>query len=204
MSRVAVVDSGTSNLDSIVRALEHEGATVGMVERPSDLRDATHIVIPGVGAFPEAIRNLRSSGVAEEIVDQATGRSIPVLGICLGMQLLATRGGEVAPTDGLGLIPGEVLKLEGSSIERVPHVGWNAVTRRSRATLFEDVDPSADFYFVHSFHFVPEVEGDIAATTDYCGGFVSAVQRGSVFGVQFHPEKSLRNGLGVLRNFLSV
>ena len=200
-----IVDTGLCNLDSIARAVEQcQGRSPVVTSDPNDLDDAARIILPGVGAFPEAMSRLTSTGMADAMREQAIGRNVPFLGICLGMELLATLGHEVTPTPGLGWISGEVRPLRPEPGERLPHVGWNEVHRVGKPALLRDLDDGRDFYFVHSYTFVPSDREVVAATTPYGGGFVSAVERGNVFGVQFHPEKSQLAGFQVLSNFLTA
>lgn len=203
MSVVAVLDHRLCNIDSLTRALAELGAAPRVARTRGDLDGATHIVLPGVGAFPAAMRNLRDAGLVDALRARVAAGPIPVLGICLGMQLLAARGTEHESVEGLDLIPGEVRRLTPTAGERVPHIGWNAVRAVPGARLFDGVPPDSDFYFVHSYHFA-EAGDAVAATTPYCGGIVSAIQRGMVFGTQFHPEKSQRAGRRVLKNFLDI
>ena len=205
MQRVAVVDYGMGNLDSVRRALEECGAEVTIATEPDELRVADKILLPGVGAFPDAMARLRSSGIAEglrAVVDAGA----PFLGICLGMQLLLTTGTEGGTTEGLGFIDGTVERfVPGPGAERIPHAGWNELHRANgRATLLADVPDGADVYFVHSYHAVCADPADVAATTPYCGSFTSVIERDNVHGAQFHPEKSQRHGFQLLRNFLSL
>lgn len=201
---VTVIRTGLSNLGSMVRALEECGAAVRVAEGAADLEGAARIVLPGVGAFPEAMARLERDGFADAVRDHAR-RERPLLGVCLGMQLLADEGEEMGGAKGLGLIPGKVVALKtAEASERLPHMGWNDVRPRGRSPLMRDAPDGADFYFVHSFHFAPEDPADIAATTPYCGGFVSIVARGATFGTQFHPEKSSRAGARLLASFLAA
>jgi imidazole glycerol-phosphate synthase subunit HisH len=201
---VAIVDTGLCNLDSIARAIEDCGGKPLVTDDPLDLERAARIVLPGVGAFPEAMARLRSRGLDAALSEQVIGREIPFLGICLGMQLMATRGTEVRETAGLGWIDGEVGLLEGRPGERIPHIGWNEVEPTAGSPLFRGIAPGRDFYFVHSYVLRPARDEDVASMTPYGGGFVSAVNRGNVQGVQFHPEKSQQVGFAVLRNFLNL
>lgn len=207
MAGVVVVDYGMGNLDSVRRALEECGARVRISDDPGDLAAADRIVLPGVGAFPDAMRNLAARGLDEALTKQVVDEGVPILGICLGMQLAARLGHEVEPTQGLGWIAAEVVRMrppaEGAQRERVPHIGWNEVVPVRDDPLFAGVPSGADFYFVHSYRVACLDPGDVLATTPYCGGFVSAFARGNVVGVQFHPEKSQHHGLALLRNFLS-
>lgn len=204
MAKVAIIDYGMGNLDSVRRAVEECGGIPLIAKEPSDLRTVARIILPGVGAFPQGMRNLREKGFVKELENQVLVNKIPFLGICLGMQLLAGKGWEVQETKGLGFLEGEVKRLTPVNSERVPHIGWDEVIFTRQTPLFSDLLSGKDFYFVHSFHLVCEREQDIIATTPYCGGFVSAVSRSNVFGVQFHPEKSQRVGFQVLANFLKI
>lgn len=204
MQRVAIIDHGLCNVDSVWRAVEEHGAKADVTCAPADLELADKMILPGVGAFPDAMRVLEESGLAAAIVEQALAEQIPLLGICLGMQLLARSSTEVTPTAGLGLIDAEVVRLEPAQGERIPHVGWNEVEPTRSSPLFTGIPTAADFYFVHSFHVRCLDEADVLATTPYCGGFTSVVERANVFGTQFHPEKSQRHGLALLANFLAL
>jgi glutamine amidotransferase len=202
VTRVVVVDYGVCNLDSVRRALEECGAAVEVSGDPAALGRADRILLPGVGAFPVAMRHLTDRGLDEALVSEVRAGA-PLLGICLGMQLLATKGTEAGGADGLGLIPATVERLEPTATEqRIPHVGWNEVTPAVDHPLFTGIEPTSDFYFVHSFHVCCDDPDDVVATTPYVGGFASAVSRGTVHGVQFHPEKSQQAGFALLRNFL--
>ncbi|MCU0274229.1 MAG: imidazole glycerol phosphate synthase subunit HisH [Acidimicrobiales bacterium] len=200
--RTAVVDTGLSNLDSVVRALEHCGADPVRVTAPDGLDGARRIVLPGVGAFGTAMGRLHGLGLVDALDRLVLGDGVPVLGICLGMQLMLGVGEEGGETKGLGWIEGRVVRLLPDPGERVPHVGWNAVDPTPGSAPFTDVEPGSDFYFVHSYHVVPDDPSVVAATTPFAGGFVSAVASGPCWGVQFHPEKSQAAGFAVLRAFL--
>lgn len=205
MNRVGIVDYGLCNLDSVARAVEECGAIPVVTDQPKELESVHRLILPGVGAFPDAMKNLRDRGLDQALRQQVLDRSIPLLGICLGMQLLATRGQEVQMTPGLDLIAGEVLRLQPNGEDfRIPHVAWNEAHRKKASPLFASIDDDKDFYFVHSYHLKPDNEEDVLARTPYGAGFVSAVQHGIVFGVQFHPEKSQKPGFQLLRNFLSI
>ena len=205
MNRVAIIDYGMCNLDSIARAIEECGGDPFVTDQASDLGSANRIVLPGVGAFPDAMGNLRELRLDVAMAEQVLQNGIPFLGICLGMQLLAERGWEVRETEGLGWLSADVRRFEpGESGDRVPHVGWNEVYPTRESALFRGVRPGADFYFVHSFHVDVSDEAQVLARTPYCGQFVSAAERDNVFAVQFHPEKSQKAGFQVLRNFLAI
>lgn len=203
MSQVVIVDYGMGNLGSVSRAFEECGAKVRISDDPQEFSTATHIVLPGVGAYPEGMANLKTNGWPEAFAMVAIKEKIPLLGICLGMQLLSTIGQEGEFTRGLDLIPGEVKKLVPlGQGERIPHVGWNEVWHLQENPLFQGIPNGADFYFVHSFHFDVKDPQHMATWTPYCGKFASSVRLGNVFGVQFHPEKSSTAGFTLIRNFL--
>ncbi len=205
MNTVAIVDYGMCNLDSVARAVEECGGKPVVTDQAKDLKTANRIVLPGVGAFPDAMRNIKQRSLDKIMYEQVIEKQIPFLGICLGMQLLATRGWEVEESEGLGFIPGEVERLEPFGEDtRIPHIGWNEVCFVRESPLFNGIASGKDFYFVHSYHLSPQDENNVLAGTPYGKGFVSAVQRGLIFGVQFHPEKSQRLGFQVLKNFLAI
>lgn len=201
---VLLVDYGMGNLASARRSLEECGGRVLVSDSPSAIACADRILVPGVGAFPLAMQRLRERGWVEELRKAVLVDHLPLLGVCLGMQLLADEGDEVEVTQGLGLVRGRIERiLPETPDERVPHVGWNEVKHRG-APLFDKIPDGADFYFVHSYRFVPAHCDSILATVPYAGQTVAAVGNGNVVGVQFHPEKSSRVGFQLLRNFLSA
>ena len=202
--KVAVVNYGINNIGSVQRALNDLGAEVVVAAEPSMLAGANRIVLPGVGAFGEAMARLRADGWVDALrMHVMEGR--PLLGICLGMQLLGSSSEENGLHEGLALIPGRVRRLDalGCSL-RIPHVGWNEVRYDEGARLFAGIPQSTDFYFVHSYAFDPEESDTIVGTTSYDRDVVAAVRKGLVFGTQFHPEKSSKAGRQLLRNFLDV
>lgn len=202
---VLIIDYGMGNLGSVRRAFEECGADVLVSTNPGELKTASHIVLPGVGAFGDGMSNLKSGGWIEPLKSTLLTEQIPFLGICLGMQLLADRGFESGECEGLGLIAGEVKKLVPTHArELIPHIGWNEVCPISQSGLFENTAPGTDFYFVHSYHFVPQNKVHALAETPYCGRFVCAVGQDNILGVQFHPEKSSKAGFGLIRNFLRM
>jgi glutamine amidotransferase len=189
------------NRRSVQKALEHVGARVSITSDLAELGGCDGLVLPGVGAFPLAMRNLRELGLAQLIAERVTA-GVPLLGICLGMQLLFERSEELEPTDGLGLIGGEVTRLDTSGL-RIPHIGWNDV-RFERPSILTQRLPSAGcpFYHVHSFAARPRDDGDLVGSTEYGRRFATIVEHDQVFGVQFHPEKSSAHGLRLLQNFV--
>lgn len=205
MCEVAIIDYGLCNLDSIARAVEECDGDAIVTDDPDDLEGAEKLILPGVGAYREAMTNLNEAGLSDAIRRQVDADT-PMLGICLGMQLLADGSEEFGNSDGLGLIPGSVKKLVPvQTDERVPHIGWNEVhLRRNNPVLLNGIDPSKDFYFVHSYYFDVGDTNDLVATTPFAGGFASVVNRGRVWGTQFHPEKSQKAGFALLRNFLAL
>ena len=205
MKSVAIIDYCMGNLDSGARAVEECGGRPVVTGNPGDLASATSIILPGVGAFSEGMRNIRRLGFDVALEEEVLGKGIPFLGLCLGMQLIATRGSEGGDTLGLGWIDAEIVRLEAREPgERVPHVGWNEVHLLRASALFPDPALRRDFYFVHSYCMQPEDPEVVLATTPYCGGCASVIGRDNVFGLQFHPEKSSRSGFDVLTNFLAL
>jgi imidazole glycerol-phosphate synthase subunit HisH len=197
---IAIVDYGMGNRRSVEKALEHVGARPQITADHDVIRRADGVVVPGVGAFPEAMRRFRAAGL-DDLVTERADAGVPVLGLCLGMQLLFEASDEHEGATGLGLLPGTVRALHAP---RVPHIGWNLVTFRRPSALTEGLGEAAAFYHVHSFACRPANPDDVVGAGDYGGPFVSIVERGNVMGVQFHPEKSSRDGLQLLRNFAKV
>lgn len=201
----AIIDYGMGNLLSVQRAFEKCGSDAVIIENPLELRSAERIVLPGVGAFPDAMGNLRSGGWIEELNRAVLKKEKPLLGICLGMQLLADKGYEGRETEGLGYISGKVILLNRTeATERIPHVGWNDIEKYGESPLFEGIEDGANYYFVHSYHFEVKDDENIASLTPYCGKFVSAVKKHNIVGTQFHPEKSQKAGFKLIKNFLRM
>jgi len=201
--KVAIVNYGMGNLASVRRVLEDLGAAPFIAEGPASLADADRIVLPGVGAFSAAMHNLTQQGWCDALQHLVVDRRKPLLGICLGMQLLATRGEEGNPTDGLGFIDGTVKRLDAIGCAlRIPHVGWNQITHVPDEPMFARIPQESDFYFVHSFAFAPAAVDSVSAFTDYGARVVAAVRHQNIWGVQFHTEKSSKAGRQLLQNFL--
>ena len=194
---IAIADYGMGNRRSVEKALAHVGASSVVT---ADVRDASAIILPGVGAFPEAMRNLERTGLGEALVERAAA-GVPLLGICLGMQLLFESSSEHEGAEGLGILPGTVTALESP---RLPHIGWNLVTFERESALTEGLGEAAAFYHVHSFAARPADPADVVGTSEYGERFVSVVERDNVMAAQFHPEKSSRDGLRMLRNFAEL
>jgi imidazole glycerol-phosphate synthase subunit HisH len=197
---IAILDYGMGNRRSVEKALEHVGARASITSDHDALRRAAGLVLPGVGSFPRAMENLRELGL-DELLRERLAAGTPVLGICLGMQLAFDSSVERGGAAGLGIVPGEVHALQTGAL-KLPHIGWNAVRfTRPDSPLLASLPDRCAFYHVHSFAPVPAEEQDILATAEYGQQFVTAVQRGSFYGVQFHPEKSSAAGLRLLANF---
>jgi imidazole glycerol-phosphate synthase subunit HisH len=201
---VGVVDSNICNLTSVLNALKLLDVDAKTCKDPQSLEEHSHLILPGVGAYSKGMETLRISGLEQAILEAAK-KGTPILGLCLGMQLLAEAGTEFGSTLGLALVPGVVTRLEPSSPTfRVPHIGWNEVSTVRDSILFRDMpDNPASFYFVHSFGFADARAPEVCALTDHGGPVVVAVEKDNVFGVQFHPEKSQRCGLALLKNFVT-
>lgn len=194
-----------SNLSSIRQAIIECGGIVHISDDPYSLCDATHIILPGVGAFFDGMKNLRERGWVESIRKAALEDGVPFLGICLGQQLLADKGDEGGATKGLGLVPGTIKKFQPTEKkERIPHIGWNEVTIVQPDDIVSGIPDHTDFYFVHSYFFSPAAQSSVIATTPYCGSFASVIKNKNVYGTQFHPEKSQNAGFSILKNFLSL
>ena len=197
--RIALIDYAMGNLRSVQKGFEHAGvAGVFVTGDPAEVSSAHGIVLPGVGAFRDAAANLRASGVWE-LISERVAAGTPFLGICLGMQLLADVGLEDGEHEGLGIVPGRCERLPGGV--KVPHIGWNTVSYPRESRLFDGIAEASAFYFVHSYHVVPEDTSCIIGASVYGIPFVAAVGSGGVYAVQFHPEKSSAAGLAVLANF---
>lgn len=197
---IGIVDYGMGNLASVKNAFEHMGYDTYRCVNVNDADQCERLILPGVGSFRAAMQALRSHGW-EEAIHRYVESGRPLLGICLGMQLLFELGEEHGPTAGLGLIPGEVILLKPAAPLKVPHVGWNSLVAPAHHPLLEGIRPNVDLYFVHSYHCVPRDRADVTANCDFGGYFVAAVARHNVAGMQFHPEKSQPSGLRILKNF---
>lgn len=199
-TRIGILNLELGNLRSVSNAFYHLGFDAEVVSDAAEFDDLTHIVVPGVGAFAPASQRLLGSGLRGSLREFAeSGR--PLLGLCLGMQLLATEGEEGGTRPGLDLISGTVRPLDASVVTSIPHVGWNDVTICGAHPVFSGIRTGVDFYFVHSYRVANLSRSDVLATTDCGETFPAIVGRGNVLGFQFHPEKSQANGLRLLENF---
>ncbi len=199
--RVALIDYGAGNLRSVARALAEAGTSPQIVSDPGGLRGADAIVVPGVGAFAPAMARLGAAGLVEPI-SEAARRGVPLVGLCLGMQLLFEDSDEGGPTPGLGLIRGRVRRLPSGL--KVPHMGWNTLEPRARDPLWEGLPPRPFVYFVHSYVAVPDDARVVVAETTYGVRFASVVRQGTIWGLQFHPEKSSGTGARLLGNLAGL
>jgi glutamine amidotransferase len=198
---IAILDYGMGNLRSVEKALEHVGVTATISHDAAEVRAADGVILPGVGAFPRAIERIRERGL-DELIAERRDAGVPILGICLGLQLLFDSTTELGGAVGLGLLEGGVAELEAEGL-KVPHIGWSPVRWEQESRLTEGIESETPFYFVHSFAPSPSA-GELLGSAAYGARFACAAQSGNVFGVQFHPEKSSAAGLRLLSNFAGV
>jgi glutamine amidotransferase len=202
--KVGVINYGMGNLNSVRRSFEEIGADVVVANHPSALYDVDKIVLPGVGAFAEGMAHLNQGDWIPVLNDLVHIQHKPLLGICLGMQMLASMGYEGIETPGLGYIPGDVKRIDLLGCkERIPHMGWNEVRYKAKSIIFDSIPDASDFYFVHSFAFEVNNSDNLIATVDYGCELTAIVGSNNVFGCQFHPEKSSKAGRQMLKNFMS-
>ena len=200
MSYIAIVDYGAGNLMSVHNSLDFLGYENKIAASPEVIEQAAGVILPGVGAFPDAMDALHASGLTDAVLEAA--KTKPFLGICLGMQMLFKESDEVRPCKGLGLLPGRIERIRTRL--KLPQIGWNALDILRPNAMTEGVQQGDYVYFVHSFMAVPAEEGDLAAVTDYGARVPAMVARGNLFGCQFHPEKSGKVGLAMLKNFAEL
>lgn len=191
------------NLGSVEQSLSFLKTRFITSNNPDELALADAYILPGVGAFPSAMEHIREMGIEQLLQTEVLENNKPFLGICLGMQLLANDSQEQGFTRGLGWIDAHVMKLAPAQNLNVPHVGWNNISFKPNELMFSDINPDPHYYFDHSFHFVCKDENLIVSRCDYGGDIISAIRKGHIFATQFHPEKSQRNGLKLIRNFLT-
>lgn len=204
--KVGIIDYGSGNFTSVYNAVHSITDQIVVITTASHFDECTHIILPGVGTFPQAKEKLDTLDITEKLKEQVIKLKKPFLGICVGLQILADIGFEFKETQGLSLVKGEVKKFDFSKDDSLvlPHIGWNSVHSFEGNPLFEGVDPEeSNFYFVHSYHLISKDPEATFTYTDYGYDFISAFQKNNVFGVQFHPEKSQHNGIKLLTNFLN-
>ncbi|HUI68040.1 MAG TPA: imidazole glycerol phosphate synthase subunit HisH [Nitrospirota bacterium] len=199
---IAIIDYGMGNLRSVQKGFERMGHEVVVTNDAKTIMDASKVVLPGVGAFPDCMRNLEEYGLIDA-VHRTIRSGKPFLGICLGLQLLFTESEEFGLSKGLDIIKGRVIRFKGPEFAdlKIPHMGWNSISIKRQVPALQDVPDNSHVYFVHSFHVVPEDKSVIATTTPYGIEFVSSIWKDNIFAVQFHPEKSQSLGLSILKRF---
>ena len=203
MKDIILIDAGTGNLRSVQKALESVGATVERTDDPQKVSSGKKVVLPGVGAFGDFMAGLRVRGL-EDAVKEVVSRGRPLLGICVGMQVLFELGEEMGEHTGLGLLAGKVVRFDDSLLMKIPHTGWNQVRVKKEAVLFDQIKDGAYVYFNHSYYCQAQDYSDVIAEVDYGIRYACAVRRENIFGVQFHPEKSQTVGLQILKNFVEA
>jgi imidazole glycerol-phosphate synthase subunit HisH len=199
---IAIIDYGMGNLRSVQKGFERVGCEAMVTSDVRTILNASKVVLPGVGAFPDCMRNLQQCGLID-VIHETINSGKPFLGICLGLQLLFTESEEFGISRGLDIIKGRVIRFKGPEFTalKVPHMGWNAISIKRRAPALYDVPDNCNVYFVHSFHVIPEDNNIIATTTSYGIDFVSSIWKDNIFATQFHPEKSQALGLTILKHF---
>jgi glutamine amidotransferase len=199
---IAIIDYGMGNLRSVQKGFERMGHEAVVTSDAKTILSASKVVLPGVGAFPDCMRNLREYGLID-VVHESINSGKPFLGICLGLQLLFTESEEFGISKGLDIIKGRVVRFKGPEFSelKIPHMGWNSLSIKRRAPMLQDVPDKSYVYFVHSFHVVPDDKSVIATTTPYGFEFVSSIWKDNIFATQFHPEKSQALGLSILKRF---
>lgn len=200
---VSIIDYDAGNIRSVEKAVISLGGEARVTRERKEILSADHIILPGVGAFGDAMGKLHSYGLTE-VIGEAVGRGIPFLGICLGLQLLFESSEESENVRGLGILPGRIVRLPEESGLKIPHIGWNSLRYPNRGRLFDGIPEESYVYFVHSFYLQAADPGIVTATTEYGACVHASVERGNVFACQFHPEKSSDVGLRILRNFLEI
>lgn len=203
---ITIIDYGSGNINAIKNIYDRLNISVGFAKTKEQVLRAEHIILPGVGAFDETVSTLQENGFIDALNKKVLDEKVPILGICVGMQMLADSS-EEGILSGLGWIPGKVKKFDKNLISgkpKLPHLGWNSIETIGECPLFKDIDPVIGFYFIHSFYFECINETNVIAKTDYGKSFHSAVNCENVYGVQFHPEKSHDNGIQLLKNFANL
>ena len=199
---ITLIDYGMGNLRSVQKGLEKVGARVNVTDRAEDLRTASGIILPGVGAFRDCIHELTKFRLIDTLIEEISSGK-PYLGICLGLQILFEESEEFGRCNGLGIFKGRVVRFRESNL-KIPHMGWNTINIKKPSPLLNDIPDQSYFYFVHSYYVVPEDSEIILTSTEYGVEFTSSVSKNNIFGVQFHPEKSQTLGLRMLSNFVEI
>ncbi len=203
--KLAIIDYGMGNLNSVANAFEFIGVESRIITCPNDLYEAERIVLPGVGAFGDSMMNLQKAGFINVLEEVVLEGKTPFLGVCVGMQMLASVGHEHGEWNGLNWIPGKVVRLTPENGARVPHIGWNDVQLANQSPLLDGCKNGTAFYFLHSYHFVLDSPDVVTSTCEYGGEtIIATIQHGNIYGVQFHPEKSHKDGLNLLKNFCRI
>ncbi len=200
---IAIIDYDAGNLKSVEKALQHLGEECVVTREPKEIRQADKVILPGVGAFGEAMEKLHHYGLVE-VIREVVAKGTPFLGICLGLQLLFRSSDESPDVEGLGVLDGEIVAIPQKEGFKIPHMGWNSLKMKEGAKLFQGISQDAYVYFVHSFYLKADKAEDVAATTDYIVPIHASVEHGNVFACQFHPEKSGDTGLQILKNFCNL
>ena len=200
---IAIIDYDAGNIKSVEKALLHLGEELIITRDREQILNSDKVILPGVGAFGDAMEKLRSYGL-DKVIYEVVERKIPFLGICLGLQLLFEKSDETPGVKGLGILPGEILRIPDKEGIKIPHMGWNSVKIKENARIFKDVPQDSYVYFVHSYYLKAGREEDVAATTEYSTLIHAAVEHDNVFACQFHPEKSSEIGLKILKNFVEL
>jgi glutamine amidotransferase len=204
--KIVIIDYGMGNLRSVQKAFEKVGATAVISNDHTLIKESSKLVLPGVGAFKDAMNNLAKLGLIDLLHEEVIGKKKPFLGICLGMQLIAAKSFEFGETEGLGWIDAQIVRFDftdRSTALKVPHVGWNNVAFANPSPLFKNIPDGSDFYFVHSYYFDAD-RRYATGITDYGVEFISSVQKENIFATQFHPEKSQMYGLKIIENFVRL
>ena len=200
---IAIIDYDAGNIKSVEKALQKLGADVVITKDAKEILQADKVILPGVGAFGDAMANLKKSGL-DKVIYEVVEKGTPFLGICLGLQLLFERSDETPGVAGLGILKGEILRIPDKDDLKIPHMGWNSLHLQNQGRLFQGLPKQSYVYFVHSYYLKAEDEQIVKATTDYSVNIHASVEKGNVFACQFHPEKSSDVGLQILKNFVEL
>ena len=200
---IAIIDYDAGNIKSVEKALQKLGQEVVITRDADTILAADKVILPGVGAFGDAMANLRKYGL-DQVIYQVVEKNIPFLGICLGLQLLFEKSDESKGVKGLGILKGEICKIPDQERLKIPHMGWNSLHLQNDGRLFKNLEENAYVYFVHSYYLKAEEEQIVKATTEYSTHIHASVEKGNVFACQFHPEKSSDVGMQILRNFVEL